>query len=98
MNAKGSEVIVVARFKSDLANLAKKTGLLADPCGTAGPSIARKVLEGNGKATVSMNLLKLATETQLGVEVILDNFELYDAKTKAPLLSWLISNYLKSSV
>lgn len=95
MSNEGLEVIVIAKLESDLPNLAESTGPLAVPCGTSGPSIAKKVLEGNGQTTISIKILQSAFETQSGVDGILDNFELYDAKTKRPLIFSLISNHLK---
>ena len=91
MNTKEPEVTVIARTGVDLIDLARYDGPLAVPCGTVGPSIARAVLEGNGKAKVSMLNLKIAIDTQYGVESILDNFELYDSKNGKPLLWSLVA-------
>ncbi|MCQ8130424.1 hypothetical protein [Methylomonas rivi] len=91
MNTKEFEVIVIARKGIDLVNLARHDGPLAIPCGTVGPSVAKAVLEGKGKAKVSMLNLKIAIDTQYGVESILDNFELYDSTTRKPLLWSLVA-------
>ncbi|CAD7720403.1 hypothetical protein LMG31886_01350 [Xanthomonas hydrangeae] len=39
--------------------------------------------------------LKIAIDTQSGVEAILDNFELYDPKTQKPLFWYLVAAYLE---
>ncbi|MDL5364161.1 hypothetical protein QSH18_00915 [Xanthomonas sp. NCPPB 2654] len=95
MITKDFKVTALARLGVDLHNLAKSDGPLAKPCGTVGPSIARKVLAGDGQAEISILDLKIATDTQSGVEAILDNFELYDPKTKTPLFGSLIAARLK---
>ena len=97
MATKEIKVIVVARQGADLANLSRHDGPLARPCETIGPSIAKAVLSGQGKAEISLLNLKIAMDTQSGVEAIMDNFELYDPKSKAPLLQFLIAKYLKNS-
>lgn len=96
MNAQEPKVTAVARKGIDLHNLARHDGPLANPCGAIGPSIAREVLDGNGKAEISMLDLKIAIDTQDGVKSILDNFELYDPKSQTPLIWFLISAHLKS--
>lgn len=90
------DVIVVARDKENLLILSEPSGPLAVPCGTAGPSIAKQVLEGNGKANIPMEILKLAIDTQYGLESIHANFELYDPKTQKPLLWSLINQRLNA--
>lgn len=96
MSTKDFKVTAVARPGVDLHNLAKSDGPLANPCGAVGPSIARAVLAGDGQADISMLNLKIATDTQSGVEAILDNFELYDPKTNTPLFWSLVAARLKS--
>lgn len=95
MNTKNITVTIVARRGTDLHNLAKHDGPLLVPCGTVGVYIARAVLAGGGKAEIEMSYLKIATDTQDGVEGIFDNFELYDTKTKYPLFWTLVSARLK---
>lgn len=95
MSMKEAKVTIRARPGVDLHNLAKFDGPLGAPCGTVGPSIAREVLAGEGQAEFSMLNLKIAIDTQGGVEAVLDNFELYDPKTKAPLFWSLVTAYLK---
>jgi hypothetical protein len=95
MTEKELKVIVVARQGADLADLSRHDGPLAAPCGTIGPSVAKAVLSGQGKAEISLLNLKIAMDTQSGVEAIMDNFELYDRKTRAPLLHLLIAQHLK---
>ena len=95
MNKKEANVIAKARKGIDLESLARHNGPLAVPCGTVGPSIARAVLAGNGQAEISMSSLRIAIDTQEGVESILDNFELYEPKNKRPLLWTLVTAYLK---
>ena len=56
MKIKEPEVTVIARMGTDLNDLARHGGPLAVPCGTVGPSIARAVQEGHGKANVSMSI------------------------------------------
>ncbi len=89
------EVIILARPGIDLTDLSRNDGPLKVPCGNIGPSIAKAVLAGNGQAKVSLLDIKLAIDTQYGVESIMDNFELYDSKTKKPLLDFLVAAYLK---
>ncbi|MCC8468620.1 hypothetical protein [Xanthomonas phaseoli] len=95
MREKEARVTVVARPGVDLHDLAKAYGPLGIPCGTVGPSIARDVLAGDGQAEISMLNLKIAIDTQSGVEAILDNFELYDPKTQKPLFWYLVAAYLE---
>lgn len=97
MAAKELRVIVVARQGADLSRLSRSDGPLAVPCGVIGASIAKAVMSGEGKAEIPLLDLKIAMDTQSGVEAIMDNFELYDSKTKAPLLHLLITQYLKSA-
>jgi hypothetical protein len=89
-------VIVIARPDVNLSNLAEYEGPLAVPCGIVGPSIAREVLEGEGRAQISISKLKIAIDTQDGVESILDNFELRDPKSGKPFLWSLVTEYLKN--
>ena len=95
MKSKELEVLVVARRSNDLNELAGSNSPLESPCGASGPSIARKVLEGGGRANISIEDLKSAFDNQLGVQSIFDNFELYDSKTKRPLIFSLIVELLK---
>jgi hypothetical protein len=78
-------VRVMARDGIDLSPLSESMGPISAACGTAGPSIARQVLAGNGKAEIPLSLILLATDTQSGVEAIFDNFQLSDPQTAAPL-------------
>lgn len=94
MSINGPEVTVIARIGVNLSDLARCDGPLAVPCGTIGPSIAREVLKGKGQARVPMLRLKMAIDTQCGVESILDNFELYDHNNGQPLLLSLVTAYL----
>lgn len=98
MSLKEATVIASARLGVDLDNLTKSNGPLSSPCGSAGPSIANSVKEGNGKANVKLSFLKIAMETQDGVAAILDNFELTDSKTKKPMISVLIGDYLSGLI
>ena len=95
MSLKEATVIVSARLGVDLDNLTESNSPLASRCGTIGPSIARKVREGSGTANIQLSHLKVAMDTQDGVEAILDNFELTDSKTLKPMLFVLIDRYLK---
>ena len=95
MDTKEITVTAVARPGADLRNLAEHDGPLLVPCGTVGSSIARAVLSGGGQAEISLLNLKIATQTQDGVEGIFDNFQLYDTETRAPLFWSLVSARLK---
>jgi hypothetical protein len=64
-------------------------GPISGACGSAGPSIARQVLSGNGSAKIPIYLILLATDTQDGVEAIFDNFILQEPVTLSPLFTAL---------
>lgn len=81
---------VVAREGIDLEELSQASGPLLTECGTAGPSIAQRVRDGNGVAEIKLSLLALAVDTQSGIEAIFDNFAVYESKTKAPLILSLL--------
>lgn len=89
MSKKDNEVLVVARNMDNLDELSRRDGPLVQ-FGTRATSIARKVKEGNGKAVISYVDLRIAMDTQDAVNAIFDNFDLYDARTKAPLIYQLL--------
>ncbi|MDD2468466.1 MAG: hypothetical protein PHI97_31175 [Desulfobulbus sp.] len=97
MNIKEETVIIVARTGVDLDKLSASTGPMSAPCGPIGPSIARAVKEGGGKANFSLLNLKIAMDSQSGVEMIFDNFELIDSKSLTPLVFSLIAEHLNRS-
>jgi hypothetical protein len=86
-------VRVTAREGANLEALAGASGPISAACGTAGPSIARQVISGNGAAEVPLSVIQMATDTQAGVEAIFDNFVLSDPRTAAPLVHFLASMY-----
>ncbi len=95
MKANALKVTVKARQGTDLKKLSRFDGPLSNPCGLIGPNIANSVLSGNGKSEVLLNDLRLAMDTQSGVEAIMDNFALYDSKTGKSLLLFLIAKYVE---
>jgi len=48
------------------------------------------VLEGNGQAVVPISHIRMAVDTDAGVNVLLDNFDLIDPRTQSPLLFALL--------
>lgn len=93
MKSKEKLVRVRARDSVDskkLEDLAKAGSSISISCGTAGPSIARQIIKGNGSAEVSLHLVQMAIDTQDGVEAIFDHFILEESKSRAPLGHWLI--------
>ncbi|ENP0823212.1 hypothetical protein ACCI36_000312 [Vibrio parahaemolyticus] len=86
-------ILVVARESSDLDELSEVLVVF----GTIATSMVKRVKEGNGKAKISSTDLKIILDTQDAVNVIFDNFELYDLKTNSPLILELlkINNLLK---
>ena len=85
---------VRARESANLEELAKRDSPIKIPCGNAGPLIARQIIEGGGRAEVSLGLVRTATDTQDGVEAIFDNFILEDKKTRKPLIHMLLCSDL----
>ncbi|APC86888.1 hypothetical protein V3H41_17765 [Vibrio parahaemolyticus] len=75
-------ILVVAREGSDLDELSEALVVF----GTIATSMVKRVKEGNGKAKISSVDLKIILDTQDAVNVIFDNFELYDLKTYNPLI------------
>ncbi|EIZ1550017.1 hypothetical protein MOU90_002636 [Vibrio parahaemolyticus] len=86
-------ILVVARESSDLDELSEVLVVF----GTIATSMVKRVKEGNGKAKISSADLRIILDTQDAVNVIFDNFELYDLKTNSPLIWELlkINNLLK---
>lgn len=91
MSVKEREVLVVARNVENLDKLSSREGPLVI-FGTIATSIARKVKEGNGTAIIPSKDLKIILDTQDAVNAIFDNFDLYDAKTKSPLIHELLKH------
>jgi hypothetical protein len=87
-------VRVTARVGVNLKELAGDMSPISVACGSAGPSIARQIISGDGMADVPLSLIQLATDTQDGVEAIFDNFALSDPRTAKPLFNLLIKAYL----
>lgn len=75
-------ILVVARESSDLDELSEVLVVF----GTIARSMIKRVKDGNGKAKISSADLKIILDTQDAVNVIFDNFELYDLKTNNPLI------------
>ncbi|WP_428239503.1 hypothetical protein [Gynuella sp.] len=95
MSSDRKTVVVTPRTGVDLDILSSSKGPLHIPCGNIGPLIARSVKDGGGKAYISLSDLKIATDTQSGVEAIFDHFELTDKNTLKPLIHHLIGQYYK---
>ena len=94
MKSKNKLVRVTAREGADLEELSGSMSSISGACGTAGPSIARQIIEGGGVAEVSFTLIRLATDTQSGVEAIFDNFVLSDSRTHSPLVHSLLIEHM----
>jgi len=90
MKIKNNVVIVTARDGVDLEELSGAMSSISVACGTAGPSIARQIIEGGGVAEVSLSLIRVATDTQSGVEAIFDNFVLSNSRGGRPLVYSLL--------
>jgi hypothetical protein len=85
-------VLVVAREIADLVKLSSSESPMNVPCGAVGRIIAKKVLDGEGKALVRASDIKMSIDNTDGVHAILDNFDLFDERTSEPLLYLLIKN------
>ncbi|EJB8453331.1 hypothetical protein MW332_003098 [Vibrio parahaemolyticus] len=79
-------ILVVAREGSDLDELSEVLVVF----GTIATSMVKRVKEGNGKAKISSADLKIILDTQDAVNVIFDNFELYNAQNNKPLVGELL--------
>jgi hypothetical protein len=88
-------VLVVQRTDVNSTELTKLEERLGAHGGTAGGAIVKKVLEGQGKALIPLRYIKLATDNIVAINLIFQNFDLYDAKTKTPLFYFLVSEFLK---
>ncbi len=73
-----------------LEELAQSGNPISVLCGVAGPSIARQIIEGGGSAEIKLSVIRLAIDTQDGVEAIFDHFVLEEPKSRAPLVHWLL--------
>lgn len=89
-------VIVTARDGVDIEELAQSMNSIESACGTVGSSIARQIIEGNGKAVVKLSLIRSATDTQSGVEAIFDNFILTELRGGLPVVHMLMNDRLQS--
>lgn len=85
-------VLVVARDGADLAKLAGDESPLKVPCGNIGPQIAKKVLDGGGKAQIRAADIKMSADNNDGLHALLDNFDLFDDHTRESLLNFLLKN------
>ena len=85
-------ILASARESANLEELAKHGSPILGACGTAGPSIARQIIEGGGRAEIPLNLVRMATDTQDGIEAIFDNFILEEKDSGKPLVHSLISS------
>jgi hypothetical protein len=83
-------VVVVAREGVDLVKLSGSEGPMSVPCGTIGPSIAKRVLQEGGTALIPAGDIRLAIDTCAGVNALLDSFHLLDDRTRRPLLLQLL--------
>ncbi len=83
-------VLVRVREGVNLPLLASNKSPLENPCGAIGPMIAEYVLKGNGVAMVDAGDLKMAFDTNDGVNAIMDCFDLEDPTTNNPLLFELL--------
>ncbi|KFJ11023.1 hypothetical protein DR66_2264 [Delftia acidovorans] len=64
-------------------------------CGSVGGTIFTAVMDGNGKADIRISCLKMAMDTQDGVEAIMDHFEILATKSQRPFIWVLLSEFLK---
>jgi hypothetical protein len=85
-------VIVEAKGGIDLECLAKGNGPLSISCGSLGNSMAKKLLEGKGRAVIKRSDLTLMIDTQDSLEVILENFILTDKESQLPLFFKLLKD------
>ena len=88
--SKNDFVRVHIRNGVDLYLLVSAESPLKVPCGSIGRSIAQRVLEGGGVASIPLSDIRMAIDTQDGVNAIMDNFNLEDPKTLRPLLFELL--------
>lgn len=86
-------VLVVARASADLAQLAGDGSRMKVPCGSIGPIIAKKVLDGGGQAQVRAADIKMSIDNEEGLHAVLDNFDLFDGRTREPLLNFLLKKF-----
>lgn len=54
--------------------------------GSVGSMIFTAVMDGNGKAEIRVSHLKIAMDTQDGVEAIMDHFEILDTRSQRPFI------------
>ena len=85
-------VLVVARASADLVKLAGSESPMKVPCGNIGPIIAKKVLDGGGKAQIRATDIKRSIDNSEGLHAILDNFDLFDERTGESLLNLHLEN------
>ncbi|GAB4056971.1 hypothetical protein [Uliginosibacterium sediminicola] len=91
-NIEKAKILVVARDKANLVKLSSRDSPMIVQCGTIGRTIAQKVLDGGGKAVVLASEIKMAIDTTDGANAIQDNFDLFENRTKEPLLHYLLKN------
>jgi len=82
-------ILVVARSGVDIQAFSNSERVRV-ACGTIGGIIARKVLEGGGEAMIARSDVRMAIDNTDGANIILDNFDLIDARTRTPLLFELL--------
>lgn len=92
VSARDEMVILVSRPGVDLNMLSESMAAIC----TDGGSIVRAVKDGNGKANFPLSKLLPVLDSQPGVEMVFDNFELIDSKSLKPLILMLISDRLRS--
>jgi hypothetical protein len=89
---KGHMVQVMARSGADLIKLSSSDSPLMAPCGSVGPLIAKKVLDGNGLALIQISHVRMAIDTTEGVNALFDNFDLTDPHSMNPFLFVLLKD------
>lgn len=89
-------VHVKARPHADLVKLSGDNSPMELPCGGVGPQIAKKVLNGNGQALIPIHQIRMAIDTDDGVNAIFDKFVLTDPHSQYPLPFVLIRNLERS--
>src|SRR5256885_14478956 len=80
MAAEETTVTLIVRPGIDLQRSEGLKTMLKTVCGSVSGMIFTAVMDGNGKADIRISYLKMAMDTQDGVEAIMDHFEILDTQ------------------
>ncbi|ABX35736.1 hypothetical protein Daci_3098 [Delftia acidovorans SPH-1] len=95
MAAEETTVTLIVRPGIDLQRSEGLKTMLKTVCGSVSGMIFTAVMDGNGKADIRISYLKMAMDTQDGVEAIMDHFEILDTQSQRPFIWVLLSEFIK---